>query len=64
MISTKDFDELVKLKRRGGRVKKCKPGEPCRDKQPPPGMAPIPEPTDPERSAFAAAGTPQLRLFY
>ena len=58
MISTEDFDELVKMKRKGGgRVKKCKPGEPCRDQQPPPGTPPIPEPTDPERSAFAAPGT-------
>ena len=57
MISTEQFDELVKLKRRGGRVKKCKPGEPCRDQQATPSAPPIPEPTDPERSAFAAPGT-------
>lgn len=57
MISTEQFDELVKLKRRGGRVKKCKPGVPCRDEQPTPVAPPIPEPTDPERSAFAAPGT-------
>ena len=58
MISTEDFDELVKLKRKGGgRVKKCKPGEPCRDQQPTPSAPPIPDPTDPERSAFAAPGT-------
>ena len=58
MISTEQFDEMVKLKRKGGgRVKKCKPGQPCRDQKPSPGAPPIPVPTDPERSAFAAPGT-------
>ena len=58
MISTEQFDEMVKLKRKGGgRVQKCKPGQPCRDQKPPPGEPPVPVATDPEQSAFAAPGT-------
>lgn len=51
MITTEQFDEMVKLKRKGGgRVKKCKPGESCRDQHPPPGAPPLPIATDPEPS--------------
>ena len=54
MISAEDFDNLVKLKRKGGRIKRCRPGEPCSDQQPPPGTPPVPVASDPDPSRIGA----------